>query len=103
MDVILTVLLIRKPLSVSIRSRSVTDPVRSGYVLGNICWHGSVTDERDATRTSMMGIRTIRSLTDEIRKNYGYRICTNLAEKSHMLDGLGILSDFKHAATDRYG
>ena len=44
--------------------QSVADPVRSGYVLGEICWHGSVTDEKD---------------------------------------GLGILSDYKHAATDLYG
>ena len=44
-------------LSVSIRSRSV----RSGYVLANICWHGGV------TRTTRMGIRTIRTLTDELR------------------------------------
>ena len=51
--------------------QSVADPVRSDYVLGNICWHGSVTDERDATRTSRMGIQTIRTLTDELRMRYG--------------------------------
>ena len=38
--------LIRKPVSCP----SVADPVRSGYVLGDICWHGSITYERDATR-----------------------------------------------------
>ena len=73
-------------LAVSIRGRSVADLVRSSYVLGDICWHGSVTDERDATRTSRMGIKTIRTLTDELRKNYGYRICTDFPEKSSMSD-----------------
>ena len=34
-------------LSVSICSRSVVDLVRSGYVLGDICWHGNVTDHKD--------------------------------------------------------
>ena len=50
--------------------QSVADPVRSGYVLGDICWHRSITDERDATRTSRMGIQTIRTLTDELRMRY---------------------------------
>ena len=58
--------LIRKPFP----CQSVADPVRSGYVLGDICWHGSVTDERDATRTSRMGIQTIRTLTNELRIRY---------------------------------
>ena len=74
--------LIRKPFL----CQSVADAVRSGYVLGNICGHGSVTDERDAARTSRMGIWTIRTLTDEIRKNYGYRIPTDFPEKSSMFD-----------------
>ena len=60
--------LIRKPFL----CQSVADPVKSGFVLGDICWHGSVKAERDATRTSRMGLRTIRTLTDEIRKSYGY-------------------------------
>ena len=51
--------------------QSIADPVNSGYVLGDICWHGSVTDEREATRTSRMGIRTIRTLTDELQMRYG--------------------------------
>ena len=58
-------------LSVSIRSRSIADLVRFSYVLGNICWHGSITDERDATRTSRMGIQMIRTITDELRMRYG--------------------------------
>ena len=62
-DVLLIVFLIRKPFP----CQSVADLVRSGYVLGEICWHGSVMDERDATRTSRMGIWTIRTLTDELR------------------------------------
>ena len=52
-------------LSVSVRSRS-------GNVLQDFCWHGSVKDERDATKTSRIGLRTIRTLTEEIRKSYGY-------------------------------
>ena len=81
MDVLLTVL-IRKP----VPCKSVADPVRSGYVLGDICWHGSVTDERDATMTSRMVIQTIRTLTDEIRKNYGYCVRTDFPEKSGVFD-----------------
>ena len=50
------------------------------------CWHGGVTDERDATRTSRMGIWTTRSLTDEIQKNYGYHSRMNFPEKSSMFD-----------------
>ena len=64
---LLTVFLIRKPFP----CQSVADPVRSGYVLGDICWHGSVTDERHCTRTSRMGLRTIRTLTDELQMRYG--------------------------------
>ena len=51
-------------LSMSVRSRS-------GNVIGDICWYGSVKDDRDAARTSRMGLRTIRALTNEIRKSYG--------------------------------
>ena len=36
-----------------------------------ICKHRSVTDERDATRTSRKGIGTIRTPTDELRMRYG--------------------------------
>ena len=68
--------LIRKPFP----CQSVADLVRSGYVLGDICWHGSITDERDATRTSRMGIQTIRTLTDELRKNYRYCVITDFPE-----------------------
>ena len=64
---LLTVFLIRKPFL----CQSVADPVRSGYVLGDICWHGSVKDERDATRTSRIGLRTIRTFADELRMGYG--------------------------------
>ena len=73
-------------LSVSIHSRSIADPVRSGNVLGDICWHGSITDQRDATRASRMGIRTIRTLTDELWKIYGYHVCMDFPEKSSMFD-----------------
>ena len=76
-------------LSVSIHSRSVADPVRSGYVLANICWHGSVMDERDATRTSRMGIRTLKTLTDELRIRCGRamdtKVCKHFNEKSNSL------------------
>ena len=59
--------LIRK----SFPCQSIADSVRSGYVLGDICRRGCVKDERDATRTSRMGLRTIRTLTDELRMRYG--------------------------------
>ena len=35
----------------------------------DIFCHGSVKDVRDATRTSRMGIQTIRTLTDELRED----------------------------------
>ena len=96
-------------LSVSICSRSVADPVRSGYVLGDICWHGRITDERDATRTSRMGIRTIRTLADELRMRleelripHPYGLPGKIKHVWFFCNGLGILSDLKHAATDRY-
>ena len=68
------------------QTRSMSIRSRSGYVLGDICWHGSVTDETDATMTSRMVIQTIRTLTDEIRKNYGYCVRTDFPEKSGMFD-----------------
>ena len=54
--------------------QSIANLVRSGNVFGDICWHGSIKDERDATRTSRMCLQTIRTLTDEdeIWKTYGY-------------------------------
>ena len=50
---------------------SVSICSRSGYVLGDVCWHRSIKDERDATRTSRMGIQTVRTLTGELRMKYG--------------------------------
>ena len=60
--------LIRKPFL----WQSVDDPVRSGNVFTDIYWCRSVKDKRDATRTSRMVLGTIRILTDELRKSYGY-------------------------------
>ena len=53
----------------------------------DIFCRGSVKDVRDATRTSRIGIRTIRTLTDEIRKSYEYQlqICKAFTEKSSSL------------------
>ena len=86
MDVLLTIFLIRKPFP----CQSVADPVRFGYVLGDICWCGSIKDERDATRTSRMGLQTIRTLTDELRMRYGRamdtNVCMDFPEKSSMFD-----------------
>ena len=64
---LLTVFLIRKPFP----CQSVVDPVRSGNVCWDICWHRSVKDERDATRTSRMGLGTIKTLADELWMRYG--------------------------------
>ena len=52
-------------------SRSIVDAVRSGNVIMDIFCHRSIKDVRDATSTSRMGIRTIRTLTDELRMRYG--------------------------------
>ena len=51
---------------------SVSISSRSDYVLGDISWCGSIKNERDATRTSRMGLRIIRTLTDELQKSYRY-------------------------------
>ena len=61
------VFLIRKPCP----CQSVADPVRSSNVFMDSYCHGSIKDERDATRTSGMGLWTIRTLTDELRMRYG--------------------------------
>ena len=100
----LTVFLIRK----AFPCQSVADPVRSGYVLGDIYWHGSLMDEKDTTKTSRMGIQTIRTLTDELRVRYGRTTDTvsvrtsrtNQACLIFFRNGPGILPDFKHATTD---
>ena len=55
----------------SVRRRSVADLVRSGNVFMDMYWRGSIKDERDATRTSTMGLGAIRTLTDELRMRYG--------------------------------
>ena len=68
---LLTVFLICKPCL----CQSVADP-----------WHRTVKDKRDATRTSRMGLRTIRTLADEIWKSYGYYVHMNFPEKSSMFD-----------------
>ena len=78
----LAVFLIRKPFPF----QSVADPVRSVYVLFDICWHRSITDKRDATQTSRMGIRTKSTLTDELRKNYRNRVRMDFPQKSSMFD-----------------
>ena len=70
----------------SVRSKSVADPVRSSNVLGDICWHGSL---KDATRTFRMALQTIRTLTDELRMSYGRatdtKVRMDFAEKSNSL------------------
>ena len=43
---------------------------RSGNVFTDIYCRGSVKDERDATRTSRMGLGTIRTLTDQLRMTH---------------------------------
>ena len=54
---------------------------------GDICCHGSVKDKRDATRTSRMGLRTIKTLTDELRMRYeratDTKVCKDFTEKSN--------------------
>ena len=57
-----------------------------------------------------MGILTIRSLTDELWMRYRRTTDTVSVRTSRknqacviFLNGPGILTDFKHAATDRYG
>ena len=70
----------------SVSSRSVADPVRSGNVFMDIFCCRSIKDVRDATRTSRMGIRTIRTLTDEIRKSYGYQLQIRSAKPLRKFD-----------------
>ena len=57
-------------------------------------WGIFVGAERDATRTSKMRLRTIRTLTDELRMKYG-RATDTKVRKDFMekLNDLGMLSD----------
>ena len=50
---------------------TVADPVKSGNIFTDMYWRESVKDERDATKTSRMGLGTIRTLTDELQVRYG--------------------------------
>ena len=52
---------------------------RYGNVFTNIYCRRSVKDERDATKTSRMGLGTIRTLTDELLMRY--RRATDKARK----------------------
>ena len=74
----------------SVCSRSIADPVRSGNVFTDIYCHGSVNDERDATRTSRVGLGTIRTLTDELWMRYGRatdtKVCIDFTENSNSFD-----------------
>ena len=51
---------------------------------------GSVKDERDATRTSWMGLWTMRTLTDELRMIYGRvtdtKVRMDFTEKANRFD-----------------
>ena len=80
----MTAFLICKPFP----CQSAADLVRSGNVFNGYYYcHGSVKDERDATRTSRMGLRTIRTLVDELRMRYGRatdtKVHLNFTEKSN--------------------
>ena len=70
----MTVFLIRKPFL----CQSVADPVRSGNVFMDFYCRRSVKDERDATRISRMGLRTIRTLTEELQMRYGRAMDTKV-------------------------
>ena len=47
----------------------------------DIFCRGSVKDVRDATRTSRMGIRTIRTLMDELRMRYRRELWISITDK----------------------
>ena len=74
----------------SVRSRSVADLVRSGNVFMDIYCRGSVKDVRDATRTSRMGLRTIRTLTDDLRircrRTTDTKVHMDFTDKSNSFD-----------------
>ena len=57
-------------LFMSVCSRFIADLVRSNNVFTDIYWRGRIKDERDATRTSRMGLGTIKTLTDELQMRY---------------------------------
>ena len=57
-------------LSVTVCSRSVADLVRSVNVFMDIFCCRSMKDVRDVTRSSRMGIRTIRTVTEELQMRY---------------------------------
>ena len=64
---LLTVFFIHKPFP----CQSVSDPIRSGNVFMDIYCRRSIKHDRDAMGTSRMGLRTIRTLTDELQMRYG--------------------------------
>ena len=71
----------------------------------DIYCHRSVKDERDATRTSRMGLETIKTLTDELRMRYGRamdaKVCMDfILFFNFFRNVLGILSDLWHVTTD---
>ena len=56
----------------------------------DIYCHGGVQDVRDTTRTSRIGLRTIRTLTDELQMRYeratDTKVSMDFMDKSNMLE-----------------
>ena len=90
-------------LPVSVRSRSVADLLRSVNVFRDIFCRRSVKDVRDATRTSRMGIRTIRTVTEELQMRYGRAMDINYRYDSQSLYGKFKQFDFSVASPQKYG
>ena len=74
----------------SVRRRSVADPRRSVNVFRDIFCCGNVKGVRDATRTSRMGIQTIRTVTEELQMRYGRAMDIN-----HRYDPQSLFGKFK--------
>ena len=51
--------------------QSIADPLRSVNVFRDIFCRGSLKDVKDATKTSRMGIQTIRTVLQELQMRYG--------------------------------
>ena len=90
-------------LSMSVHNRSVADPVRSINVFNGYFCHRSIKDVGDATRTSRMGIQTIRTVTKELRMRHRRPTYINYRYDPQSLYGKIKQFDFSVASPQTHG
>ena len=82
---------------------SVVDPLTSVNVFRDIFCRRSIKDVKDATRTSRMGIRTIRTVTEELRMRYRRATDINYRYDPQSLYGKFKQFNFSVASPQRHG